>query len=516
MKTLRKYHKWPSLIIGFFLLLFAISGIIMNHRNWFSGINFPRGLMPPEYRYKNWNLAAIKGNLELDNGRVLVYGNIGIYSTDSSYKTYSDFNQGLGRGMDNRKVFSLYKSNAGQLYAGTLFGLYRYNQAAEKWEQISLPEKSPRVVKISENKTEVLVLTRSHLYKIVNETSGNEKISEINIPSASNSDGKVGLFRTLWIIHSGELLGLPGKILVDLVGLVLIFIVLSGYFYTFLPSITKRAGEKLKSRLKKINRTSIQWHNKIGYYGIIIFIITTLTGMFLRPPLLIPIAYTRVNPIPGTILMHHNPWHDRLRDMESDSSGNIIISTSEGFYRFAPEKDSLSTPLPVQPEVSVMGITAFQFLDNKNLLVGSFSGLYSWNIEEQSVTNYITGLPAQKTGRGNPFGSLAISGIINKNGLPVALTEYQAGWIPLKNSGVKSEMPASLAKLPISLWNLSLEVHTGRIFSVILGDLYILYVPLMGLTTLLILITGWWLWYKMLKRRKNHKKKNANENKQIA
>lgn len=132
MKTLRKYHKWPSLIIGFFLLLFAISGIIMNHRNWFSGINFPRGLMPPEYRYKNWNLAAIKGNLELDNGRVLVYGNIGIYSTDSSYQTYSDFNQGLGRGMDNRKVFSLYKSNAGQLYAGTLFGFYRYNQAAEK------------------------------------------------------------------------------------------------------------------------------------------------------------------------------------------------------------------------------------------------------------------------------------------------------------------------------------------------------------------------------------------------
>lgn len=169
----------------------------------------------------------------------------------------------------------------------------------------------------------------------------------------------MGLFRTLWIIHSGELLGLPGKILVDLVGLVLIFIVLSGYFYTFLPSITKRAGEKLKSRLKKINRISIQWHNKIGYYGIIIFIITTLTGMFLRPPLLIPIAYTRVNPIPGTILMHHNPWHDRLRDMVSDSSGNIIISTSEGFYRFAPDKDSLSIPLPVQPEVSVMGITAF-------------------------------------------------------------------------------------------------------------------------------------------------------------
>lgn len=100
--------------------------------------------------------------------------------------------------------------------------------------------------------------------------------------------------------------------------------------------------------------------------------------------------------------------------------------------------------------------------------------------------------------------------------MPVALTEYQAGWIPLKNSGVKSEMPASLAKLPISLWNLSLEVHTGRIFSVILGDLYILYVPLMGLTILLILITGWWLWYKMLKRRKNHKKKNANEDKQIA
>jgi len=78
-------------------------------------------------------------------------------------------------------------------------------------------------------------------------------------------------------------------------------------------------------------------------------------------------------------------------------------------------------------------------------------------------------------------------------------------------------MPAEIRKLPVSLWNLSLEVHTGRIFSVILGDFYILYVPLLGITTLVILISGILLWWKM--RKKKNKKQTegvSNENRQTA
>jgi uncharacterized iron-regulated membrane protein len=61
-------------------------------------------------------------------------------------------------------------------------------------------------------------------------------------------------------------------------------------------------------------------------------------------------------------------------------------------------------------------------------------------------------------------------------------------------------MPAEiLDKSPVSLWNAALEVHTGRIFEHLVGPLYLLYVPLVGLAVLVVLISGfiiWWLAYK--------------------
>lgn len=501
MKTLRKYHKWPSLFIGFFLLLFALSGIVMNHRDWVSSLNFPRQWLPPVYHYNNWNLAALKGNINLNDSTLMAYGNIGIYKTNKQFSHFTDFNTGLGKGMDDRKIFTLLHSTSGQLFAGTLFGLQRYDFSSKSWIETALPEKSARVVKIMQNGDNIYVLTRSHLYTFTDEERGWEKSAEVTLPKAANDDEKAGLFKTLWIIHSGELLGLPGKILVDLLGLIVIFITLSGFYYTLVPSLAKRSGYALKKKLKRANRFSINWHNKLGVYALIFLLITVVSGMFLRPPLLIPIAYTRVNPIPGSILDNANPWHDKLRDMLVDStSGRIIFSSSEGFYDFMPGISKTSVPFQVQPEVSVMGITVFEPLDGNDLLVGSFSGLFRWNTRENKVTDYITGRPAQNGSRQNPFGAVAVSGIMLDKGKPIAMIDYAAGWMPIHQNRLQPEMPADIRNLPISLWNLSLEVHTGRIFSVILGNFYILYVPLMGLTTLLILITGVWLWIKMKKR----------------
>jgi uncharacterized iron-regulated membrane protein len=60
----------------------------------------------------------------------------------------------------------------------------------------------------------------------------------------------------------------------------------------------------------------------------------------------------------------------------------------------------------------------------------------------------------------------------------------------------------------MSLWNLALEIHTGRIFENLFGLFYILYVPLTGLALLLVLISGffiWWLAYKKIKPLKHNK-----------
>jgi len=470
--------------------------------------------MPPVYRYNNWNLAAVKGNLILQDGRRLVYGNIGIWASDSSFIKFSDFNQGFNKGIDHRKVFTMLQTSDKKLLAGTLFGLWQFDTKINRWVKLSLPGKNQRVVKLAEYKGRVYIMTRDQLYTM---SSGIKPAFEaIPLPVPEGSDGKTGLFITLWVLHSGEMLGMAGKLMVDLVGVVLIFICLSGFYYTLLPKLAKKTSKNLRLKLQKANRTSIKWHNLTGGYGILILVITVVSGMFLRPPLLIPIAGTRVAPVPGTILDNTNHWHDKLRDFVADSANNrLIISTSEGFFAAGPGQERYCKPLRVQPPVSVMGITVFEPMDDGTLLVGSFSGLFRWNPDKETVTDVITGREAEPESHGNPFGAVAVSGAIMGNNGPQAFLDYDGGWVPIKHGSTIPDMPDAILKSPMSLWNAGLEVHTGRIFSVILGNLYILYVPLMGLTTLLILITGFLMWYKTLKRKKNKTKSESYENHQI-
>lgn len=509
MKRLRKYHKWPSLVIGIFIIHFCLSGIVMNHRDFFAPVDVSRKWIPSSYTFKNWNLASVKGSVWLNDSTQLIYGNIGVWKTDRGFTSFTDFNTGFARGTDHRKTFSLLHTQNDELWAGTLFGLYHFNKSEAGWQKYPLPEKDARIVKVLEQGDDVYVLTRSRLYLIEKDQTS---AREINIPLPAIHDGKASLFRTTWIIHSGELLGLAGKLVVDLTGVILIILTLTGFYYTLMPSMARRSSQQLKSKLKKFNRFSILWHNRLGVYWMVILLITTITGMFLRPPLLIPIANSRIAPMGD----HHksNFWHDKLRDMVMDSSNTIILSSSEGFWQWnADDGNAQALPLMVQPPVSVMGINAFEPMTDGSLLVGSFSGLYRWNPQTNTVIDAITGLPAGPLENSSPFGSLAVAGVMLNEKGPVALIDYDAGWIPMQKGTRPPEMPRELINTPISLWNLSLEIHTGRIFSVFLGDFYILYVPLMGLCILLILITGLWMWLKQQKRKnksKNGDKKNEN------
>ena len=47
-----------------------------------------------------------------------------------------------------------------------------------------------------------------------------------------------------------------------------------------------------------------------------------------------------------------------------------------------------------------------------------------------------------------------------------------------------------MARLPISLWQLALEVHTGRIYT-FLGPVRLIYIFFASLLTLVILWSGW-------------------------
>ena len=62
-KTWRKNHKWIGIIITFFLVMFCLSGIVLNHRQLFSDINVSRGILPGQYYFNKCNNGLQRGKL---------------------------------------------------------------------------------------------------------------------------------------------------------------------------------------------------------------------------------------------------------------------------------------------------------------------------------------------------------------------------------------------------------------------------------------------------------------------
>lgn len=493
MKFFRKYHKWLGIIITLFILIFSVSGIILNHRNWFSGCNVDRNIMPEQYHYKNWNNASVKGTLRINSDSILIYGAIGIWLTDSSYSHFTDFNQGFSQGMDNRKTNKLFKAG-NHLLAGTLFGLYEYNYQLNSWYPIK--EMNHEIMDLALKQDTLLVLTRSNLFKSTNLL----QYEPIVLPEPEGYNNKVGLFKTLWVIHSGEIYGALGKLLVDFIGLVFIFLSITGVIYFIAPWLIRRKKEKKLpiAGVVKINRFSLKWHNKLGWILIPFLLITTLTGMFLRPPLLIAIFSSNVSKIPYTELDTPNAWFDKLRRIVYDETKNrYSLATIDGLYFVNSDLSGVMIPAQTQPPISVMGVNVFEQINPDQYLIGSFEGLFILDESNELVFDYVeqkTYIPAKR--RGAPIGTHMCTGYSRDFSLGTVFFDYNLGAIPLETSESFAPMPEIIKNQPLSLWNVALEFHTARIFDSIIGSFYLLIIPLIGLFTLFVLVSGFIVWYR--------------------
>lgn len=498
MKKWKWIHKWFSLVTSFLLILWAFSGIILNHRQLLSEVDINRSLLPKNYQLKNWNLSSLKSSCTLSEDSILLYGNIGIKLSDKYLTHFTPFVNGLEKGIDNRKVYKIYKTQSGRILAAIQTGLYVFDPSINEWEKVFSEENDARMIDIAEHNGYIIALSRSHVYRI-NEKNGLFQINKVFLPASINDRGTISLFRTLWVIHSGEIIGFTGQLFVDFMALAIIFLSLTGFIYFFFPKWMKHRKSQQKNiiRLASINKFTIKWHNHIGIWIGIFLIFTTLTGMFLRPPLLITIAKSMVGKIPYTILSDPNTWNDRLRVIQWDKISNQwIIGTSDGFYELDEIFARPAIPFSIQPPLSVMGINVFENDSEGNYLVGSFNGLFIWNPNSNSVTDYFTAKSVDFTNiSGSPIGNNMIAGMATINNQKIII-DYNKGAI-----GNFIPMPEKVAETPISLWNVALEIHTARIFESIIGILYILIIPLLGLATLLILISGAVVWFRKRKKK---------------
>ena len=90
--TWRKHHKVLGLGLCFFMFMFAMSGIVLNHRPFFSKVNVGRTLLPA-YKFSKWNGGLLRGTRPLDIANVLIYGYAGMWLSHNG--TVADFNEGL-------------------------------------------------------------------------------------------------------------------------------------------------------------------------------------------------------------------------------------------------------------------------------------------------------------------------------------------------------------------------------------------------------------------------------------
>ena len=486
----KKYHKWVGLFFTFFILMFCFSGIILNHRHFFSGCDMSRNWMPDGYQYENWNNGVIKGTIKLSNNKVLCYGNTGVWQTDSCFSVFTSLNEGLTEGIDNRKISNITELPDGSIWCAGLYDIYRLSNEG-LWIKQNVTDGTERIADIYGHNDTLVIMTRSYILEAFPPYT-EFKRHELKAPA--NYSPKVSMFRTIWMLHSGELFGLPGQLFVDSIAIVIIILCITGLIYTFLPKFIKSRNRKklpVKKQAKFL-KYSVKWHNKLGAWLIVFTVLLAMTGACLRPPLMIPFAMTSIKPVPGSTMDSDNAWHDKLRSIRWDKNLQTwLMSTSAGFYRL---DDFTQVPVSITkaPPISPMGINAFHQNTNGEWLVGSFSGMFRWNLQTGEVTDYFTGEPHKRT-FGRPIGNIAIAGFSTDLARSAEIVfDYSYGTRTKKEGIVRfTEMPEEIQNQPISLWNFALELHVGRCYSPFLGPISDLFVFLSGILLTFILLSGY-------------------------
>ena len=564
--TWKKYHRWFGLVLSVFMLVFCVSGIILNHREAFSGCEVSRKWLPASYHIKNFNNGVVKGTVAFHDS-VLAYGCAGVFLTDSQLSTWQDFNMGLPESIDERNVRHLVKSKDGSLWCAALHDVYRYDENSRQWKKVKLPGNEERImdVALGKDSMKVVALTRSYVYTISILDScrlqGKSAMAKFHVgpatvvpPPSEDYKPKTTLFKVFWHLHSGEFFGLPGKLVVDAIALVLIVLSITGIILFSLPYGIRRAKKlAAKVRMKRLGKQfawNMKWHNKIGYVTIVLTLWIAITGMCLRPPLMVPLVMGK---LPQTVGEDGNVWQDKLRAIRWDAAqGDWLISTSDGFLRVDENFSQAPKMLAADecPKLSPMGVTVWESDGKGGWIVGSFRGMYRWNLAESSsesdktslpyqksmlsqkdekhhvsngersqILDYFTNKPSEETSMipisdnlvcgysedffgGKPLVFDFGKGVEDNKGQAVAIAEMRDS----KSANQDSMSDLITVTAPMSLWNVALELHVGRCYSPFLGPLSNLFVFLSGLLIALVLLSGYIISHRRKKKAQARKR----------
>lgn len=216
-------------------------------------------------------------------------------------------------------------------------------------------------------------------------------------------------------------------------------------------------------------------------FTIVLTLFTAITEWALRPPVMIPLTMNNTHPLPGTVLASDNAWYDCLRMIRYDEQNHDwLLSTSKGFCSLS-SLTSKPQPITIAPPVSVMGQTVWQRDENGMWLVGSFDGLFRWNRQAGQIEPYNNMMVARATIPGTAAAGQMVVGYSSDFTGEECVADYYDGTF-------FSAQPEELRTMPMSLWSLALEVHTGRIYAGAIDSF--LFIIVAGLFVIIALWSG--------------------------
>lgn len=487
----RLLHRYIGLLIFIPLAFSAATGVLPNHPRLLALWDLPLGILGKSYQYDNWNRFSLREALILEDMRIVVGGKLGIFTGKLGQGPLMPINGGLSDSLyyrDTRAILAVEEAAGTRLYAGTKGGLYQKLLNAPSWQKIPLPVANEEIVDLLAIEDRLLVFTKKSA--LVAEFA--EKPLQLRTVPIDfiQDEQKIPAYQLFFPLHSGKLFGNTGRVMADLLAIILIFLCLSGlYLWAFFRS----RGFSRDRWAKKLTAFSYKNHLRLGIWsGVLLFGIIG-SGILLRPPL---IALASLWEIPVAWL---GAEADEIQMAGLLDDKTLVVATRSGWYRGNADLQGIFTPITPPFPVFAMGPTILQQLSDHSLAVGSFTGLYLWQPKENTASDLKGQLPGNPTSL-RPAKTMA-AGIITRDGNLVGYADYRHG---LEQQSLSSDLKGLWPKEQegrISLYHFLFELHNGRFLRDKLGGWYLLFIPLLGILSLVVLASGCFDWWQREKKR---------------
>lgn len=523
----RWLHRYLGLLLLVYLVLEGATGILLNHPRWIASWSVPRWMVPPSYRIDDWNRGALRTMVfsATDPSLGFLAGTEGVWKTADGGRTFQPMTSGYPTSRADRRtnhVLLLENGGPARLLAATRGGLFTCTLDDETWNPVALGPEAEEVRKVLLAGDRLIAVTASHVYA---SAAAKLRFQPVPLTRVAGSEGeaerKLTLTKLAFALHSGEIWGLPGRLLIDAVGLLLVFLSVSAMYMWYFPRAKrwfprKRPGA---ARWQGAQRRAFQWlwryHIDIGLWTAAFLVLIAATALFMPPSPLVSLSVrTAVPPQYWPGPLPEDPWHESIGNAAYDPSADEIVLEAWGALWRGPA--NLSGPFAkdaAAPPFGGMGTNVMEFTRDGSLVVGSFSGLYECRPGGGPVVDLKTG-QARVPGRGRrSAGGWKVTGYFETpSGERFAVT-HDDGIVEIDGAqrNGRFSMPAATAlghRMP--LWNFLFEVHNGRIVRDWTGSAYFL-IPVLGALGLLALcVSGLYDWmFRKISARRARRKASA-------